>query len=147
MNHIMIAGHLGSDPETRFTSGGQKVTSFRVACNSRRGGKDDTMWVRVTVWGEQFDRLMPYLKKGSAVMVHGELHKPEIYNSRDGTPQVSIDMTASQINFSPFGKGDRSNGQQQQTQNAAPSHDMASVTPAQGMTSEPAPFSEDEIPF
>lgn len=145
MNHMMIAGHLGSDPETRYTSGGQKVTTFRVACNSKRSGKDETMWIRVTVWGEQFDRLMPYLKKGSAVMVHGDLHKPEIYNNRDGVPQVSLELTASQINFSPFGKGDRSNAQG--TQNAAPSHEMASVTPAHGMSNEPPPFSEDEIPF
>ena len=106
MNHILIAGHLGNDPEVRFTSNGQKVTSFRVASNTRKGGKDETTWYRVTVWGEQFDKMMPYIKKGSPLMVAGELSKPEIYNDREGKPQVSINVTASNLMFSPFGKGE-----------------------------------------
>ena len=28
MNFIHIAGHLGADPEVRFTSSGKKVTTF-----------------------------------------------------------------------------------------------------------------------
>lgn len=148
MNHITIAGRLGSDPETRFTSGGQKVTSFRMASNTRKSGKDDTIWYRITVWGEQFDRMMPYLKKGSAVIIHGDLSKPEIYTNREGQSQVSLDVTASQINFSPFGgksDGEKTGGGQQQM--GGQSHEMASVQSAQGMGSEPPPFSEDEIPF
>ena len=46
MNQITIAGHLGADPEVRFTSSGQKVTTLRVvavragAVKTRRfGGK------------------------------------------------------------------------------------------------------------
>ena len=39
MNHTMIAGHLGADPEVRFTSSGQKVTTLRVAARCRRGSK------------------------------------------------------------------------------------------------------------
>ncbi|MCH9610531.1 MAG: single-stranded DNA-binding protein [Gammaproteobacteria bacterium] len=101
MNLLEIAGFLGADPEERFTSGGRKVVSFRVGV---RSGKEDTMWVRVSVWGDKFDRMMPYLKKGSAVIVVGEMQKPEIYTGKDGQPQVSVNMTAEIIKFSPFGK-------------------------------------------
>ena len=68
MNQINIAGHLGADPEVRFTSSGQKVTTLRVATRVRRGAKDkdETIWWRVTVWGEQFDKMVPYLKKGKS---------------------------------------------------------------------------------
>ena len=104
MNFLFIAGHLGADPDVRFTSNGQKVTTLRVACNSRRSGKDETMWWRVTVWGEQFDKMIAYFKKGSSIMVQGEMHKPEMYTSKDGTQQISLNMTASQLMFSPFGK-------------------------------------------
>jgi single-strand DNA-binding protein len=102
MNHATIAGHLGSDPETRFTSGGQKVTSFRVGCRSR---KDETIWWRVTVWGEQYDKMFPYLKKGSPVVVQGEINKPEIYTDKEGKPQISMGINATHLGFSPFGKG------------------------------------------
>jgi single-strand DNA-binding protein len=63
MNQITIAGHLGADPEVRFTSSGQKVTTLRVAAKARKGSKDETIWWKVTVWGEQFDKMMTYFKK------------------------------------------------------------------------------------
>ncbi|NGX26973.1 MAG: Single-stranded DNA-binding protein, partial [Chlamydiae bacterium] len=95
MNQITIAGHLGADPEVRFTSSGQKVTTIRVAARVRKGSKgDDTIWWRVTIWGEQFDKMIPYLKKGSPIIVFGELSKPEIFTNRDGQPQVSMNITA-----------------------------------------------------
>ena len=103
MNHAMVAGHLGSDPETRFTSSGQKVTSFRVGCRSR---KDDTIWWKITIWGEQFDKMLPYFKKGSSIVVHGEISKPEIFTDKEGKSQISMQLTASHIAFSPFGKKD-----------------------------------------
>ena len=110
MNVIQIAGHLGSDPEVRFTPSGQKVVTFRMATNSRRGGKDETTWWRVTIWGERFDKMLPYLKKGSAVIVVGEMHKPEIFTGRDGSNQVSMEITAEMIRFSPFGRGGAGHG-------------------------------------
>lgn len=102
MNHATVAGHLGSDPETRFTSSGQKVTTFRVGCKSR---KEESIWWRVTIWGEQFDKMLPYFKKGSPIIVQGEITKPEIYTDKEGKPQVSMQIVASQLTFSPFGKG------------------------------------------
>lgn len=107
MNFIHIAGNLGQDPEVRFTSNGKKVTSLKVATRSRRGkaGEELTIWWRVTVWGEQFDKMISYLKKGSSVMVYGDVHKPEIFTDREGKPQVSLEITAAHLEFSPFGKG------------------------------------------
>ena len=114
MNQITMAGHLGSDPEVRFTSSGQKVTTLRVAARSRRGSNgDDTIWWRVTIWGEQFDKMIPYFKKGSPVVVFGELNKPEIFTDREGRPQISMNITAQNLSFSPFGRPDK----QQQVQN------------------------------
>ena len=108
---IHIAGHLGSDPEQRVTPSGQKVITLRVATNIRKGGKDETVWFRVTVWGDRFDKMLPYLKKGSAVMVVGRLDKPEIYTDKEGRPQVSLNVTAEMIEFPPFGKSDKAGGQ------------------------------------
>ncbi len=116
MNFIQIAGHLGSDVETRVTPDGLKVSSIRVATNQRRGGRDETIWWRVTLWGDRWDKVLPYLKKGSSIIVLGELQKPEIYNNRDGQPQVSLDIRAEMVRFSPFGKGGTGEGQQNQGQ-------------------------------
>ena len=61
MNVIHLAGHLGADPEVRFTSSGQKVTTLRLASRVRKSGEDDTIWWRVTVWGEQYDKMISEL--------------------------------------------------------------------------------------
>jgi single-strand DNA-binding protein len=119
MNIIQIAGHLGADPETRFTANNLKVTTFRVATNIRRKEKDETIWWRVTVWGDRFDKMMTYLKKGSAAIVVGEL-KPEIFMDKEGKPQLSLDITADMIKFSPFGKPDRPEQQSGFAQGSSP---------------------------
>lgn len=111
MNIIQIMGNLGSDPETRVTPDGQKVTSFRVAVNTRKGGNDETIWYRVTVWGDRFDKMMAFLKKGSGIMVIGRLSKPQIYTDKEGKQQVSLDVTADMLFFPPSNKQDRANEQ------------------------------------
>jgi single-strand DNA-binding protein len=158
MNHTMIAGHLGADPEVRFTSSGQKVTTLRVAARARRSGKDETIWWRVTIWGEQFDKMIPYFKKGSSIIVMGELNKPEIFTDRDGKPQVSMSLTAYNISFSPFGRpdsGGSSEGGQEthsETSFAEPAAHGANSMPGamhgtmHGQGKAPA-FTDDEVPF
>lgn len=155
MNHITIAGHLGADPEVRFTSSGKKVTTLRVAARARRSGKDETIWWRVTVWGEQFDKIIPFFKKGSPIIVSGELDKPEIFVDREGRSQVSMNITAFNITFSPFGRPDQPGGEsvehgmhqggghyQGHAEMAAVSHESS-----HGQGKVDHSFSEDEIPF
>lgn len=145
MNHTMIAGHLGADPEVRFTSSGQKVTTLRVAARCRRGAKDETIWWRVSIWGEQFDKMIPYFKKGSPIVVMGEMNKPEIFTDRDGKPQVSMSLTAFSISFSPFGRPD---GGSDRDSSHETSQVAASEPVAHGQARGSAPvFSDDEVPF
>ena len=157
MNFINIAGNLGADPEVRFTPSGKKVTTLRVATRTRKGGNDDTIWWRVTIWGDQFDKLVSYLKKGSAVVVFGEVQKPEIFNDREGKPQIAMEITAALIQFSPFGKSEREAGvMQQQGVNAPPASYGAAPTGAPvnpymkpSNSSQPSHGEtfDDEVPF
>lgn len=157
MNFIHIAGHLGADPEVRFTSSGKKVTTLKVASRSRRGknNEDITIWWRVTIWGEQFDKMVSFLKKGSAVMVYGDVHKPEIFMDREGKPQVSLDITAVHIEFSPFGgKPQSQSGEQQQAQagpvapfGAPPTDAPANPYMKAGALQGKGETFDDEVPF
>ncbi|MGM0440138.1 MAG: single-stranded DNA-binding protein [Chlamydiota bacterium] len=154
MNFIQIAGHLGADAETRYTPSGQKVTSLRIASNVRRSGKDETMWWRVTIWGDRFDKMLPYLKKGTPLIVAGTMQPPTIFQTRDGNNQIALEMTAEMINFSPFGSGRNSgkgdsnegfssnqqfDGGNYSTQNA-PAPERSAPAPQE-------PFNGDDLPF
>lgn len=147
---IQIAGHLGQDPETRFTPKGQKVTTLRIAVNVRRAKGEKTLWWRVTLWGETFDRLLTYLKKGSAVYVLGDMDIPETYQDREGNTQISNAMTASYIGFNPFGSG-KSDRQGGENANDASDSEMAPsfAAPQRGAAKTQAqnPFADDDIPF
>ena len=152
MNQITIAGHLGADPEVRFTSTGQKVTTLRVAARARRGSKDETIWWKVTIWGEQFDKMIPYFKKGSPIIVVGELSKPEIFTDREGRPQVSMNITAFNLMFSPFGRPDQGTGGGSTPADSHPQPELAHAGVAHeassfGQGKADAPFNDDEIPF
>lgn len=156
---VHIAGHIGKDPETRFTPSGQKVTTFSVATNQRKGKEDVTVWVRVTVWGDRFDKMLTYLKKGTGVIVTGRMNPPSSYTDKEGRTQISLEVTAEMIEFSPFGKDRQGEGQSQQ---AAGQHDegqfqgnsghqntknsqYASQTSGQGNYSQSV--DEDTLPF
>lgn len=170
MNILEIFGHLGADPEARFTPSGLKVTTLRVATKVHRKGKDETIWFRVTIWGDRFDKMIAYLKKGSAVVAVGEMDKPEIYTDREGRPQISLEMTAEFIRFSPFGKPDRPQDQEGPSAQAQPQqYNYENKAPGQNFSASPEPFgggfqnsgryqgpaemahkssdSEDEMPF
>lgn len=144
MNTLHIAGHLGADPEVRYTPNGNKVTSLRVASKTRKKGQDDTIWYRITVWGDQFDKMITHLKKGSAVIVIGDLQKPEVYTAKDGSSQVSIDVTAHHLMFSPFGKTERSfEGAQTQSAPVA----AVAAAPVQGTAAPMSDALDDDLPF
>ena len=90
------------------------------------------------------------------------MHKPEIFTDRDGKPQPSMEITASFIQFSPFGKpGGSTPGEGQQAHGHAPAHQQASTQPS-GFGSYPdaagSPYAppmggpkgstiDDEVPF
>ncbi|OGN62103.1 MAG: hypothetical protein A3F09_03940 [Chlamydiae bacterium RIFCSPHIGHO2_12_FULL_49_11] len=144
MNHTIIAGHLGRDPEVRFTSNGTKVTTLVVACNQRKGQKEETMWVRVTVWGDNLDHMIQHLKKGSPVLAMGSWAKPEIYTDKEGKSQVSVNMTATSLSFSPFGKPKGAGGEEAGTN--ARSYGKPNAA-EDSFKAEDDIFSEEEIPF
>ena len=156
MNFTTLAGHVGKDPETRSTPGGQKVTTFSLATNVRRGGNDETIWWRITVWGDRFDKMMPYVKKGSALIVMGEISRaPEIWTDNSGQARVSsLELTAESIKFSPFKRqeeGNQSSGYQgntqsqnqyaqpQQNEQQPPAHSFQEAQPA-AAAPNPAPM-------
>jgi single-strand DNA-binding protein len=89
LNRVQLIGHLGKDPESKFTPTGKKVTHFSVAISNRWKGKDGdpkeyTEWVNVEAWGRLGEICSEYLKKGSLVFVEGRL-KTDKYEDKGET--------------------------------------------------------------
>lgn len=131
MNKLHLCGRLGADPEEKHTTTGQKLWELRVATRSYSGGQEDTIWWRVTAWGDQFDNLLRHFKKGKLIYLICDMKKLRVYNDKNGQPQVSYEATALSIDFVPVSErqeggegsyGGGSNGPQQPSYNSSPSY-------------------------
>ena len=69
-NKITFVGHLGNEPEMRYTPSGKPVTSFNVASNDQYTNERGetvkvTTWFRCTSWGKPAEIHNQYLKKAA----------------------------------------------------------------------------------
>ena len=102
---VMILGHLGRDPELRYTPQGTPVATFTVAANRRWTGDEgqrheETIWFRVSAFGRLADVAYQYLRKGMRVYVEGRLTpdrntgRPRIFTRRDGSVGAAFEIRA-----------------------------------------------------
>lgn len=84
MKTITIIGNLGSNATRRVDGNGRELMTFNVAVNR---ANDKPIWFNCI--GNLREKLLPYLVKGQAVCVIGELNASVYRDSVD--LQVSID--------------------------------------------------------
>jgi single-strand DNA-binding protein len=99
----VVVGHLGRDPEMRYTQDGTPVTSFSIATSrrwtDREGGqREETTWFRVSAWGRQAETCNQYLAKGRLVLVEGTI-SASAWKGRDGEPRASLELRADRVVF------------------------------------------------
>jgi single-strand DNA-binding protein len=99
----IVVGHLGRDPEMRYTPTGVPVTSFSMATtrkwtNANGEPQEKTTWFRVTCWRKVAEQAAQYLQKGRLVLVEGEIDT-SAWTDREGNPRASLELTASTLRF------------------------------------------------
>ena len=142
-NVFSFTGTVGRDAEVRATPSGQTVLNVTVANNVGFGDRQQTLWVRVALWGKRAEgQLQNYLKKGQQVFVSGELTQRE-YQANDGTTRTSLELNANVIDL--VGKrNDQGMGQQAPQQN----YQQAAPAPAAQPANGPATLDDfDDVPF
>ncbi|MCF6204126.1 MAG: single-stranded DNA-binding protein [Methylococcaceae bacterium] len=98
-NVFSFTGTVGRDAEVRATPSGQSVLNFTVANNIGFGDRQQTLWIRVALWGKRAEgSLQNYLKKGQQVFISGELTQRE-YKANDGTIKTSLELNANIVDL------------------------------------------------
>jgi single-strand DNA-binding protein len=105
VNKVILVGHLGSDPETRYLDGGQAVCNFSVATDETYKDKATerqkrTEWHRCVAWGKQAETAQQYLKSGSLIYLEGKIQSRE-YKDKAGQKRTSFEIVTS--NFRMLG--------------------------------------------
>ncbi|NJP06953.1 MAG: single-stranded DNA-binding protein [Chloroflexaceae bacterium] len=102
LNKVMIIGRLGTDPDMRYTPGGNPVTTFRVA--SSRQWKDSsgevrevTEWFSIVTWNKLAQICNHHLSKNTRVYLEGRLQTRSWEDQQTGQTRYKTEIVASDM--------------------------------------------------
>ena len=101
LNKVMIIGHLGRDPEMRYTPSGRPVTTFSVATSRSWHSADgerheETEWFNVVAWGSLAEICNQYLRKGQQVYIEGRLQTRR-WEDTDGNKHFTTELVSKEM--------------------------------------------------
>lgn len=137
MNNWTIAGRIGRDAEVRHTPGGQVVCNFSVALDEGYGDQKKTLWVSCAGWGERFEKLAPYLLKGTPLTVSGRA-SARVFTPRGGEARADLVLTVDKVTLQGRGRGES---------DAPAAREPAAGAPVSAGAAASAEDLDDDIPF
>ena len=157
VNKVILVGHLGKDPETRYMPNGDAITNATLATSEswkdKQTGekKEQTEWHRLVFYRKLAEIAGQYLRKGSLIYIEGSL-KTRKWQDKDGQDRYTTEITVNEMTMLG-GRGDAGGGQssgepQQRQQQQRPQGNGGGQQQRQS-----APHSrgfddfEDDIPF
>ena len=174
VNKVIIVGHLGADPEVRYTQSGQAVASFNVATSEnftdKNGERQErTEWHRIVAWAKLAELCGEYLRKGRQVYLEGRLQTRQ-WDDKDGNKRYTTEIVAQNVQFLGARDGARAQddaggasasasapAQAPAPRQQAPQQPRPQANTAQGSAQPraggdqfnygPPPLSDDDIPF
>ena len=105
LNKVTLIGNLGSDPEVRSTTGGNRVATFSLATsrswNDQSGSKQEkTEWHRCVVWNTKSSQLADiverYVKKGDKLYVEGRIEYRQ-WQDKEGQTKYSTEINVREL--------------------------------------------------
>lgn len=103
LNRIQLIGHVGREPEMRYTPSGTAVANFSIATNSyytnKAGEKEETTeWHSIVVWQKLAENCNQYLEKGQLVYVEGRL-QTRSWEDDGGAKRQRTEIVANSVLF------------------------------------------------
>lgn len=101
INKVILIGHIGRDPETRYLPSGGAVTNITVATSEfwkdkqSRQQQERTEWHKVVFFNKLAEIAGEYLKKGAKVYIEGSL-RTRSYD-KDGQKHYTTEIVASEM--------------------------------------------------
>ena len=134
VNKVVLVGHLGGDPETRFLPSGAAVANFNLATNeswkdTNGEFQDKTEWHRCVMFGKSAELAGELLKKGQLAYIEGKLQTRN-WEDKDGVKRYTTEVVCDM--FTMLGrKMDSAETQERPKPNE----------------SEDSPLEDDDLPF
>ena len=113
LNKVMLIGNLGSDPEVRSTTGGNRVATFSLATSRQwttpNGEKQEkTEWHRCVVWNTKgtglADVVEKFCKKGDRIYVEGRIEYRQ-WQDKENQTRYSTEVNVREMLMLGGGRG------------------------------------------
>lgn len=102
INKVILVGHLGADPDTRYMPSGSAVTNIRLATSEAWKDKtsgeqqERTEWHNVALFGRLAEIAAEYLRKGSQVYIEGRLRTRK-WQDKQGNDRWTTEVIANEM--------------------------------------------------
>lgn len=141
VNRMIVLGHVGRDPEVRYTTDGAAIANVSIATTrtwkDKQGEKqEETEWHRISFFGRLAEIVGEYVKKGSQIYVEGRLRTRK-WQDKEGTDRYTTEIVAESIQLLG-GRGERAEDGPKQSKPTEQPRDKAAG---------PVANMEDDIPF
>lgn len=157
INKVILVGHLGKDPEVRYSPDGGAVANITLATSESwkdktSGEKQErTEWHRVVFFGRLAEISGEYLKKGAQIYVEGRLQTRK-WQDKEGKDRYTTEIVAGEMQMLGSREGNAASGNASaNTRSSAPAQNGGTAKPAaaaQAKTAATAPDDfDDDIPF
>ncbi|MCD6501581.1 single-stranded DNA-binding protein [bacterium] len=148
-NKAILIGHLGRDPEMRYTASGKAVTNFSIATDRKWRDKsgnlqEETTWHDIVCWGKQAEFVGDHCSKGSLVFVDGEIRKRS-WDDKNGVKRTTVEINAFTVRILDSRSSRKEDRPSNERPAPAPSHNEPAAPPS-GADSSTAD-TEDDVPF
>ena len=101
VNKVIVMGHLGQDPEMRYTQSNDAVATLSIATSEqfkdKEGNKQErTEWHRVVLFGRTAEIAGEYLRKGSMAYVEGRLQTRK-WTDKEGQERYTTEIVGDRL--------------------------------------------------
>ena len=102
INKVILIGHLGSDPDVRYTSSGSAVANVSLATSESWKDKqtgenvEKTEWHRVVFFNRLAEIVNEYVRKGSKIYIEGRLQTRK-WQDKDGNDRYTTEIVANEM--------------------------------------------------
>lgn len=103
VNKVILVGHLGRDPEVRYSPDGAAICNVSIATSSQWKDKasgerrQETEWHRVVFYNRLAEVAGEYLRKGRQVYVEGRLKTRKWQDKETGEDRYSTEVVVDQM--------------------------------------------------
>ena len=101
INRVILIGHVGQNPEIKYTTSGYAVSTFSLSTNEvwlspEKKKTEHTEWHNIVAWNKLADFTKEYIAKGQLIYIEGRIHS-QLWVDKKNIKQKRVEIVCDTI--------------------------------------------------